>query len=190
VNYARRQQYRRLSRAGASAAGSAGALLLALALASAGAISLAAVLLLAAVGFGFTTRHWLNLAGRSRVGAQSEIEVRRVLAVLEAEGWRVRHGLRWQGTGDVNSVAVAPGGLGFAIETKTRSYDDRHLMRVREQAAWLSRRRRRWCRRGALPVLCVVRDRGIRRWEQGALVVSIDRLASTLQSAADGLGQR
>ena len=30
-----------------------------------------------------------------------------------------------------------------AIETKTRASDDRHLVRVREQAAWLSRRRRR-----------------------------------------------
>jgi hypothetical protein len=188
LNYARRQQYRRLSRAGTTGVGSVGALLLALLLASVGAISLAGLLLLTAVGLGFYTRYWLGLARRSSVGAQSEAEVRRVLAALEAEGWRVRHGLGWQGRGDVDSVAVAPGGIGFAIETKTRSYDDRHLVRVREQAAWLSRRRRRWCRRGALPVLCVVRDRGVQRWEHGALVVSIDQLTSTLQSAADGLG--
>jgi hypothetical protein len=162
--------------------------LLALVLASVGAISLAGLLLLTAVALGLYTRYWLGVAGRSGVGAQSENEVRRVLAALEAEGWRVRHGLRWQGRGDVDSVAIAPGGIGFAIETKTRSYDDRHLMRVREQAAWLSRRRRRWCRRGALPVLCVVRDRGVQRWEQGALVVSIDQLRSTLQRTAGGLG--
>jgi hypothetical protein len=183
LNYARRQQYRRLSRAGTAAAASIAAALLALVLASVGAISLAGLLLLTAVALGLYTRHWLGLARRSRVGAQSEDEVRRVLAALEAEGWRVRHGLRWQGRGDVDSVAIAPGGIGFAIETKTRSYDDRHLVRVREQAAWLSRRPRRWCRRGALPVLCVVRDRGVQRWEQGALVVSIDRLRSTLRSA-------
>jgi Nuclease-related domain len=188
VNYPRRQQYRRLSRAGTTAAASAATALLALVLASVGAISLAGLLLLTAVALGLYTRYWLGLGRRSRVGAQSENEVRRVLAALEGEGWRVRHGLRWQGRGDVDSVAVAPGGIGFAIETKTRSYDDRHLVRVREQAAWLSHRRRRWCRRGALPVLCIVRDRGVQRWEQGALVVSIDRLRSTLQSAAGGLG--
>ena len=188
MNYARRQHYRRLSRAGTTGMGSVGAVLLALVLASVGAISLAGLLLLTAVGLGFYTRYWLGLARRSAVGAHSENEVRHVLAALEAEGWRIRHGLRWQGRGDVDSVAIAPGGIGFAIETKTRSYDDRHLMRVRQQAAWLSRRRRRWCRRGALPVLCVVRDRGVQRWEQGALVVSIDRLTSTLQSAAGGPG--
>ena len=36
------------------------------------------------------------------------------------------------------------------VETKTRSYDQRHLARVREQVAWLSRRRRRWARNGPL----------------------------------------
>jgi Nuclease-related domain len=187
LNYARRQQYRRLSRAGTTGVGSVGAVLLALVLASVGAISLAGLLLLTAVGLGFYTRYWLGLARRSAVGAHSENEVRHVLAALEAEGWQIRHGLRWQGRGDVDSVAIAPGGIGFAIETKTRSYDERHLVRVREQAVWLSRRRRR-CRRGALPVLCVVRDRGVQRWEQGALVVSIDQLRSTLQGAAGGLG--
>src|SRR5438045_3190898 len=87
--------------------------LLALALASVGAISLAGLLLLTAVALGLYTRHWLGLARRSGVGAQSENEVRRVLAALEVEGWRVRHGLRWQGRGDVDSVVVAPGGIGF-----------------------------------------------------------------------------
>jgi hypothetical protein len=37
---------------------------------------------------------------------------------------------------------------------KTQAYDDRHLARAREQAAWLWRRRRRRCRRGAVPVVC------------------------------------
>ena len=42
-------------------------------------------------------RHWLRLAGRSRVGARSEDEVRRALAPLEAEGWRLRHSLPCRG---------------------------------------------------------------------------------------------
>jgi hypothetical protein len=184
LNYARRQQYRRLSRAGTTGVGSVGAVLLALVLASVGAISVAGLLLLMALGLGLYTRHWLSLASRSRVGAQSETEVRRVLAGLEAEGWRVRHGLRWRGPGDVDSVAIAPTGIAFAIETKTRRYELRHLVRIREQAEWLARRRRRWCRGGALPVLCVVRARGVQLYDREILVVSIDRLLGTLRGAA------
>src|SRR5438105_10256740 len=45
LNYARRQQYRRLSRAGTTGVGSVGAVVLALVLASVGAISLAGLLL-------------------------------------------------------------------------------------------------------------------------------------------------
>jgi hypothetical protein len=184
VNYARRQQYRRLSHATGAAVGSLAAALVAVVLASAGAISLAAVLALTAVGFGLYARRWLRLAGRSGVGAHSEDEVRHELAALANEGWRLRHSLRWRGRGDIDSVAIAPGGIAFAIETKTRMYDDRHLAVVREQAAWLWRRRRRWCPRGALPVLCVVRDRGAQRRERGVLVVSIDLLLPALRWAA------
>jgi hypothetical protein len=186
VNYARRQQYRRLSRAASAAMASALAGMLALAVASAGAVSAAGFLLVLALGFGVYARHWLSLAERSRVGARSEDEVRRALEPLEAEGWRLRHSMPWRGRGDIDSLAIAPIGLGFAIETKTLAYDDRHLARVREQAEWLSRRRRRWCRRGALPVVCLVRARGVERLEQNVLVVSIDRLNLVLRSELAG----
>jgi hypothetical protein len=133
VNYARRQQYRRLSHAGKAALASAVAALLGLVGASAGAPALAGLLLLTAVGLGLYSRHWLSLAGRSRVGARSEDEVRSALAHLQAEGWRLRHSLPWQGRGDIDSVAIAPTGVAVAIETKTRTYDGRHLARVHEQ---------------------------------------------------------
>jgi hypothetical protein len=81
-------------------------------------------------------------------------------------------------------VAIAPTGIAVAIETKTRTYDRRHLGRVREQAAWLSRRRRRWFRNGALGVMCLVRARGIERVEETVLVVSVDRLTRVLRVAA------
>jgi len=187
VNYARRQQYRRLSRAGTAGMASFGTVLLALAVASAGAVSAAGILLVLALGFGLYARHWLSLAGRSRVGARSEEEVQQMLASLQAEGWRLRHSLRWRGRGDIDSLAIAPTGVAFAIEIKTRTYDKRHLARVREQAAWLSRRRRRWCRLGAVPAVCVVRARGIERVEEGVLVVSIDRLIPVLRRAVRGL---
>src|SRR5690349_7521389 len=91
VSYPRRQQFRRLSRAGTAAIGSATAAVLALAVASGGAAVLAGMLLIAAVGLGFSTGRWLVLAERSRVGARSEDEVRRALASVRREGWRVRH---------------------------------------------------------------------------------------------------
>jgi hypothetical protein len=184
MNYARRQQYRRLANAGKAALGSAAAALLGLAVASAGGELLAVMLLLTAVGLGLWARRWLSLARRSRVGARSEDEVQRTLASLQAEGWRLRHSLPWQGRGDIDSVAIAPTGVAVAIETKTTTYDVRHLARVHEQAVWLSRRRRRWCRHGALAVLCLVRVRGVQRVEDDVLVVSIDRLMPVVRSAA------
>jgi len=153
-------------------------------LASMGATSIAGVVVLLAIGLCLYARHWLVLAGRSRVGARSEDEVQRALARLEAEGWRLRHSLPWRGRGDIDSVAIAPTGLAFAIETKTKTLEDRHVARVLEQAEWLSRRRRRWCRRGALPVVCLARRRGVELVEDGVLVVSIDRLASALRTSA------
>ena len=174
MNYARRQQYRRLSRAGKAALGSVVVGLLGLAVAIAGGAALGGLLLLTAVGLGLYARHWLGLAGRSRVGARSEDAVQRALAPLQAEGWRLRHSLPWQGRGDIDSVAISSTGIAVAIETKTSSYDQLHLARVREQVAWLSRRRRRWARNGALGVMCLVRARGVERVEDDVLVVSID----------------
>ena len=186
MNYARRQQYRRLWRAATAATASVGAVVLALVVAGAGALSAAGVLLLLALGLGLYARHWLSLAGRSGVGARSEDEVRRALAPLQGEGWRLRHSLRWRGRGDIDSLAIAPTGVGFAVvERKTRRYDQNHLARVREQAAWLARRRRRWCRCGAVGVLCVVRAAGLECVERDVIVVSIDRLLPTLAAIAD-----
>jgi hypothetical protein len=150
-NYARRQQYRRLVHAGEATLAGVIAALLGLSILSAGAAALAGLVLVTAVGLGFYARHSLSLAGRSRVGARSEDEVHRVLAPLRAEGWRLRHSLPWQGWGDIDSVAIAPTGIAVAIETKTRTYDGRHLARVREQAGWLSQRRARWARTVPLP---------------------------------------
>jgi hypothetical protein len=116
LNYARRQQYRRLSRAGRAAAGSVAAALLALIVAGVGAAPLAALLLFTAFGLGLYARHWLALAGRSRVGARSEDDVQRALTPLRAEGWRLRHSLPWQGRGDIDSVAISPTGIAVAID--------------------------------------------------------------------------
>ncbi|MGN6169567.1 MAG: nuclease-related domain-containing protein [Solirubrobacteraceae bacterium] len=168
-----------------AALGAGAAALLAVMVTSVGAPSAALVLLLLAVALGPQARHWLHLAARSRVGSRSEDEVRRALAPLRGEGWRVRYSLHWCGRGDIDLVAIAPGGVAFAIEVKTSRYEDRHLVMVREQTAWLWRFRRRWCRHGVVPVLCVARARGVYRWEEGVLVVSIDRLIPTVRGTAN-----
>ena len=188
-SFPRRQQYRRLRRAVGSGVAALAAGAVALIAADTGAMTVAAMLLVVMVGLLTYARHWVRLAGRSRVGARSEDEVRRALAPLSAEGWRLRHSLPYRGRGDIDSVAIAPTGIAFAIETKTRTFDVHHVAGVREMAAWLCRRRRRWCPRGALPVLCVVRARGFERVENGVLMVSLDRLVRALRATA-GTSQR
>ena len=184
MNYARRQQYRRIWRAGEAAFVATVLAVLGLWAASIGDGLLAAVLLVGAVGLGVYARHWFSLADRSRVGARSEEAVQRALVPLEAEGWRLQHSLRWAGRGDIDSVAIAPTGIAIVIETKTGSYDRGHLARVHQQAAWLSRRRRSWARNGALAMMCVVRARGVEYVEGEVFVVSLDRLKRVLRIAA------
>jgi hypothetical protein len=189
VNYPRRQQYRRVGRAAATGAGATAAAALAVIAASLGALWLTLLLLLLAVALGGYARHWARLAGRSRVGARSEEQVQRALAPLAAEGWRLRHSLPWQGRGDIDSVALAPTGIAFAIETKTRTFDDEHLARVHGMATWLHARRRRWCPAGSLPVLCVVHANRLERFQADVLIVSLDRLVPALRKAA-GMTER
>jgi hypothetical protein len=183
LNHARRQQRRRLFRAVKAGTGAVAATFGALGAARFGVSAVAPLSLLSAA-LALSCRRWLVLAGRSAAGARSEDEVQRELDVLRAEGWRLLHSLAWRGQGDIDSVAIAPTGVAIAVETKTRSYDDRHVARVAEQAVWLSRRRRRWARRGSLGVLCLVSARGVERVEHDVLVVSIDRLTHVLRVAA------
>jgi hypothetical protein len=81
-------------------------------------------------------------------------------------------------------VAIAPNGVAVVIETKTMTYERRHLALLHDKTAWLARRRRRWARRGALGVMCLVRARGVERVEHDVLVVSVDRLIHVLRVAA------
>ena len=115
MNYARRQQYRRIWRAGEAALLAAVLAALGLGAASIGLRPLAALLLFGAVGLCASAYHWFSLAGRSAVGARSEDAVQHALAPLQAEGWRLRHSMPWRGRGDIDSVAIAPTGIAVAI---------------------------------------------------------------------------
>jgi hypothetical protein len=107
------------------------------------------------------------LVGFGQLGARGAVWFVFEREPLPAEGWRLRHSLPWPGRGDIDSIAIAPAqtGLAFTIETKTRRYTAEHLGLAREMAGWLQTRRRRWCRRGALPVLCIVNAHGVERIE-------------------------
>ena len=109
--------------------------------------------------------------------------MRRALAGLAGQGWRVEHGVEWPAGGDLDHVVRAPSGISFVIETKTSRYAPAQLERTVIAARWLARRRRRYPR-GVIAVVCMVRARRVERIERGALVVSVDRLPAALTAAA------
>jgi hypothetical protein len=179
VSYPRRQQVRRVLRAAKLVTGAMIALIGAVLLASAGHAGLALSLGAAAVVLALLSRRALRLARRSGVGADSEAEVRRALEPLARQGWRVAHGVDWPGRGDLDHVLRSPSGMGFVIDTKTLRYSRAQVARTVEAARWLARKRRRYPR-GVLPVVCVTRARRMERFEDEALVVSLDRLMTAL----------
>ena len=163
VNFARRQQRRRIKTAASRAAGAAVALDGAVLAVAADEAKLGLALALLSGVLALASRRALRLAARSRVGAESEGQVRRALKPLTREGWRVQHAVDWPGRGDLDHVLRSPSGLGFVIETKTLRYSRAHVVRTIDAARWLARKRRRYPR-GVLPVVCVTRssDRAVR----------------------------
>ena len=127
-----------------------------------------------------TSRHALRLARRSRVGAESEAQVRRALEPLTREGWRVEHAVGWPGRGDLDHVLRSPSGMGFVVETKTLRYTRAHLARTVDSARWLARRGWRYPA-GVCAVICVTCARRTEHIEDEVLVVSLDRLMPALR---------
>jgi hypothetical protein len=180
LSYARRQQWRRLMTAASRAAGAAGALVAAALATAAEEAELGLLLALLSGALALASRRSLSLAARSRVGADSEAEVRRPLKPLVREGWRVEHAVDWPGRGDLDHVLRSPSGMGFVIETKTLRYSRAHVVGTIDAARWLARKHRRYpC--GVMPVVCVTRARRVEQFEEEALVVSLDRLMTALR---------
>src|SRR5205807_1645292 len=64
-------------------------------------------------------RSWCGgTARRAQIGARSERLVDVMLEPLRLEDWEIRTNVRWPENGDVDVVAIAPGGPTFVIETK------------------------------------------------------------------------
>ena len=150
-------------------------------------VELGLLLMLLSGVLALTSRYALRLAARSRVGAESEAEVRRALEPLRREGWRVEHAVDWPGRGDIDHVVRSPSGMGFVIETKTLRYTRAHLARTVDSARWLARRRWRYPA-GVCPVICVTRARRTQQIEEEVLVVSLDGLMPALRRTRPSLG--
>jgi len=90
----------------------------------------------------------------------------------------------WPGGGDIDHLVRSPDGLGFAIETKTLTFNQGHLRRTEATARWAGQRRRRYPH-GVIPVLRVVRRRRVESLCGDVVVVSLDRLLPLLE-ACDG----
>jgi len=112
--FPRRQQAHRLRRAAASGVAAVAAGTLAAIATGVGATAVAGLLALIMAALVLDARRGVRLAARSRIGAQSEAQVRRALSGLAAEGWRLRHSLAWGGRGDIDSIAIAPNGIAIA----------------------------------------------------------------------------
>jgi hypothetical protein len=179
VSFPRRQQHRHTAHAAAFVVFAALAAVLALESLSRGHGQLALLLGVTAGGLGLAGRRSLNLAGRNRVGADSEAQVRHKLAGLRDDAWEVRHSVTWPGGGDIDHLLRSPTGVGFAVETKTRNFDERHLQRTVQAAGWAAGKRRRYPR-GVQAVLCVVQSHGVEQYQGEVLVVSLDRLVTVL----------
>jgi hypothetical protein len=184
MSYARRQQHRYLARSAGYVLSAAVILLIALsAPRGRGEAPIFVALVLLGAGFTWAARRSQRLAERWRVGADSERAVQLALKELARSRWVVRNGVRWPGGGDIDHLVRSPGGVGFAIETKTRAYTQAQLRRTSATARWVARRRRRYPR-GVVPILCVVRARELESRYGDVVVVSLDRLLALLERVA------
>jgi hypothetical protein len=184
MTHARRQQYRHRVRSDGYLLSAVLVLLVGLGAARirGDALMVFAFLLLGA-GLFWRARRSQRLAERWRVGADSERAVQHALKELAPRGWAVRNGVRWPGGGDIDHLVRSPDGVGFAIETKTRSFSGEHVRRTAATARWAARRRRRYPG-GVVPVLCVVRTNRVESRYGDVVVVSLDRLLAVLERAA------
>src|SRR5260370_6297170 len=82
LSYPRRQQYRRLARAGVTSMAAATLAPLALLAVASGMVRAGVVLLLLAIALGVYTRHWVRLSKRAGARARHEHQVQQALATL------------------------------------------------------------------------------------------------------------
>ena len=122
-----------------------------------------------------------NRAARHRIGADSEQLVHDTLERLRPHGYTITHGSRWHAGGDIDHLVRTPDGLGLCIETKTLTFDQAHLDRLRRQADWAAERRA--YPRGVLPIMCLAHEHNRQLLADGVLIVSPDTLLDAILAA-------
>ncbi|MFN2467877.1 MAG: nuclease-related domain-containing protein [Gaiellaceae bacterium] len=84
------------------------------------------------------------------LGSRAERDVGGDLNRLRVDGLLVMHDLEPDGRGNIDHVVCGQTGV-FAVETKARRYEVRHLKQVKRQAYWVRTRTGVWC----TPVICL-----------------------------------
>lgn len=132
---------------------------------------LAPLAVIAALLAGWRARRQFSLARRAEIGVRSEQLIDRTLEPLRREDWEIRTNVAWPGNGDIDTVAIAPGGPTFVIETKTRRYTTEHVRRTARAARLFT---------AGIPVL-VTAVPGQLRIEEGVSVCGRERLVTFLR---------
>lgn len=131
---------------------------------------LAPLVLLASLFAGISAKRQFSLARRAEIGARSEQFAYAQVQPLEAEGWRIERNVDWPGNGDLDLVAIAPGGPAFVTDVKTCSYTAGHLRRASRAAAMFT---------DCVPMIATLAPRMTTR-EADVTVCSIDKLSPQL----------
>jgi hypothetical protein len=97
----------------------------------------------------------IDSAGNWLSGGHAEESVGRQLEQLMGNGFMVMHDIEQAGEGNIDHLVSGPSGV-FMIETKLRSYNQRHLTKAKRQAAKLHDELGIW----VTPVICLAERTG------------------------------
>ena len=114
------------------------------------AIMVMIVLLAGAFGLRSRAERYIDDAVHWRYGGEAERDVGERLNQLAREHWAVMHDTTPTGRGNVDHIVSGPNGV-YLVETKYRRYEERHLRRVKRQAALLHDELGVW----VTPVICL-----------------------------------
>ncbi len=122
-----------------------------------------------AEGFVDRTVNWVR-------GARAEQAVGETLNELRSEGRVVMHDIEQVGEGNIDHLVSGPNGV-YLVETKERRYEDRHIVKVKRQAAKLHDELGVW----VTPVICLYDRRGEPFRTHGVWVVPRQHLLGWLR---------
>ncbi len=130
--------------------------------------------------FAYATNIGIEVAVPWLKGAFAETAAGNELDELRCEGYIVMHDLMFGGEGNLDHLVAGPNGV-FLVETKYGSYDDKHLPKIKRQAAKLASELGCW----VTPVICSgVRKKTFKH--QRVLIAGRGQLADAIRSQPGG----